>query len=75
MDRSNCNINLQLNEIPSKKAEELIEVFSNDNTRDSERKAYEHAIFHVEEMLNVINYLDDREFYKQVLTILKDERN
>jgi hypothetical protein len=57
------------------KAEELIEVFSNDNTRDSERKAYEHAIFHVEEMLNVINYLDDREFYKQVLTILKDERN
>lgn len=58
-----------------KKAEELIEVFSNDNTRDSERKAYEHAIFHVEEMLNVINYLDDREFYKQVLTILQDERN
>ena len=57
------------------KVEELIEVFLNDNTRDSERKAYEHAIFHVEEMLNVINWLDEQEFYKKVLTILKDERN
>ncbi len=56
------------------KAEELIEVFSNDNTRDSERKAYEHAIFHVEEMLNV-RWLEDKEFYKQVLTILQNERN
>ena len=56
------------------KVAELIEVFSNDNTRDSERKAYEHAIFHVEEMLNV-RWLEDKEFYKEVLNILKDERN
>ncbi len=56
------------------KVEVLIEVFSNDNTRDSERKAYEHAIFHVEEMLNV-RWLEDKEFYKEVLNILKDERN
>ena len=57
------------------KAEELIEVFSNDNTRDSERKAYEHAIFHVEEILSAISWYDDSDFYKQVLKFLKDERN
>lgn len=56
-----------------KKAEELIEVFSNDNTRDSERKAFEHAIFHVEEMLNV-RWLEDKEFYKGVLEYLNEKK-
>lgn len=56
------------------KAEELIEVFSNDNTRDSERKAFEHAIFHVEEMLSVINWHVDHDFYKEVLKHLNEAK-
>ncbi len=57
------------------KVEELIEVFSNDNTRDSERKAYEHAIFHVDQLLTLIKDNDTIEYYLEVLTILQDERN
>lgn len=37
------------------KAQELIEVFSNDNTRDSERKAIEH-----EEMLSYLEWYNEQ---------------
>lgn len=54
------------------KAEELIEVFSNDNTRDSERKAIEHAIYHVEEVIILVNDQETRKYYFEVLKHLKE---
>jgi hypothetical protein len=59
--------------IAKEKAEELHEVFMNDNTRDSERKAFEHAIFHVEEILSLVRDKDIVEYYTQVLTHLNAE--
>jgi cobyrinic acid a,c-diamide synthase len=53
------------------KAEELIEVFSNDNTNDSERKAIEHAIYHVEEIIVIAYDQATKNYYKEVLNHLK----
>lgn len=54
------------------KAEDLIEEFSNDNTRDSERKAIEHAIYHVEEVITLVNNQDTIKYYNEVLEELKE---
>lgn len=54
------------------KAQELIEIFSNDNTRDSERKAIEHAIYHVEEVIILVNDQETRKYYFEVLEHLKE---
>lgn len=54
------------------KAEELIEIFSNDNTRGSERKAIEHAIYHVEEVIVIAYDQATKNYYKEVLEHLKE---
>ena len=54
------------------KAQELIEIFSNDNTRDSERKAIEHAIYHVEEVIVIAYDQATRKYYFEVLNYLKE---
>jgi hypothetical protein len=54
------------------KAEELIEVFSNDNTRDSERKAIKHAIYHVERVIKLVYYQATKKYYTEVLNHLKE---
>jgi cobyrinic acid a,c-diamide synthase len=53
------------------KAEELIEVFSNDNTNDSECKAIEHAIYHVEEIIVIAYDQATKNYYTEVLNHLK----
>jgi len=55
-----------------RKAEELIEEFMNDNTRDSERKAIEHAIYHVEEVIILVNNQETRKYYNEILEELKE---
>lgn len=52
-------------------AHELIEIFSNDNTRDSERKAIEHAIYHVEEVIVIAYDQATKKYYTEVLNHLK----
>jgi hypothetical protein len=54
------------------KAQELIEIFSNDNTRDSERKAIEHAVYHVEEVIILVKDQETRKYYFEVLEHLKE---
>lgn len=59
---------------PEEKANQLIEVFSNDNTRDSERKAIKHAIYHMEEMIIVQVNQHMVDYYKAVLKILNNKK-
>ena len=54
------------------KAEELIEIFSNDNTRDSERKAIDNAIYHVEKVIELAYDQATKKYYKEVLNHLKE---
>jgi len=54
------------------KADELIEIFSNDNTRDSERKAIEHATYHVEEIILIAYDQATKKYYTEVLNHLKE---
>ena len=54
------------------KAEELIEIFSNDNTRDSERKAIKHAIYHVETVIELVYDQATKKYYTEVLNHLTE---
>ena len=54
------------------KVEELIEVFSNDNTRDSERKAIDNAIYHVETVIELVYDQATKKYYTEVLEHLKE---
>ena len=54
------------------KAIELIEEFMNDTTADSYRKGIVHAIYHVEEVIILINDQETRKYYFEVLEHLKE---
>ena len=54
------------------KAIELIEEFMNDTTADSYRKGIVHAIYHVEEVIILVNDQEIRKYYFEVLEHLKE---
>jgi len=55
-----------------RKAEELIEEFMNDTTAESYRKGIVHAIYHVEEVIVLVNDQEVRKYYFEVLEELKE---
>jgi hypothetical protein len=54
------------------KAKELIEQFMNDTTAESYRKGIVHAIYHVEEVIILVNDPEVRKYYFEVLEHLKE---
>jgi homoserine kinase len=55
-----------------RKAKELIEEFMNDTTAESYRKGIVHAIYHVNEILDIVNDQTIKDYYNEILEELNE---